>query len=155
MYIQKRKQKYIKVSMQYILSQYSALLHIYLFIYRQSHIYSRIASALVMDQFAWSREEAIRYLGIAMATGGVAAGLVFMTVIPLTKKYDNRIVLLVFGLIPFLVGKLVILPMGTNKPIIANVTNINGNYHKHKSRRILMSLRYFLYIRSIYMTHSF
>ena len=89
-----------------------------------------------MDQFAWSREEAIRYLGIAMATGGVAAGLVFMTVIPLTKKYDNRIVLLVFGLIPFLVGKLVILPMGTNKPIIANVTNINGKYHKDYPRQI-------------------
>ena len=90
-----------------------------------------------MDQFAWSREEAIRYLGIAMATGGVAAGLVFMTVIPLTKKFDNRIVLLFFGLIPFLVGKLVILPMGTNKPIIANVTNINGKYYKHWKRQIL------------------
>ena len=87
-----------------------------------------------MDQFAWSREEAIRYLGIAMATGGVAAGLVFMTVIPLTKRYDSRIVLLFFGLIPFLVGKLVILPMGTSKPLIANVTNINGEYHKQWSR---------------------
>ena len=87
-----------------------------------------------MDQFAWSREEAIRYLGIAMATGGVAAGLVFMTVIPLTKKFDSRIVLLFFGLIPFLVGKLVILPMGTSKPLIANVTNINGEYHKQWSR---------------------
>ena len=87
-----------------------------------------------MDQFAWSRDEAIRYLGIAMATGGVAAGLVFMTVIPLTKKFDNRIVLLFFGLIPFLVGKLVILPMGTSKPLIANVTNINGEYHKQWSR---------------------
>ena len=79
-----------------------------------------------MDQFAWSREEAIRYLGIAMATGGVTAGLVFTTVIPLTKRFDNRKILLFCGIIPFIVGKLVILPMGNKYPQIANTTISDG-----------------------------
>ena len=79
-----------------------------------------------MDQFAWSREEAIRYLGIAMATGGVTAGVIFTTVIPLTKRFDNRKILLICGLVPFLIGKLVILPMGTTYPKIKNKNITNG-----------------------------
>ena len=77
-----------------------------------------------MDQFAWSREEAIRYLGIAMATGGITSGVIFTTVIPLTKRFDNRKILLICGLIPFLIGKLVILPMGTTYPQLKNSTTI-------------------------------
>ena len=80
-----------------------------------------------MDQFAWSREEAIRYLGIAMATGGITAGLVFTTVIPLTKRFDNRKILLFCGVIPFIIGKLVILPMGNTYPKMKeNITNALG-----------------------------
>ena len=80
-----------------------------------------------MDQFAWSREEAIRYLGITMATGGITAGIVFTTVIPLTKRFDNRKILLFCGIIPFLIGKLVILPMGSTYPQMKeNVTITEG-----------------------------
>ena len=80
-----------------------------------------------MDQFAWSREEAIRYLGITMSTGGITAGIVFTTVIPLTKRFDNRKILLFCGIIPFLIGKLVILPMGSTYPQMKeNVTITEG-----------------------------
>ena len=80
-----------------------------------------------MDQFGWSREEAIRYLGIAMATGGITAGLIFTIAIPHTKRFDNRKTLILCGVIPFIVSKLVILPMGnTYPPRIHNETNDDG-----------------------------
>ena len=80
-----------------------------------------------MDQFGWSREEAIRYLGIAMATGGITAGFIFTLAIPHTKKFDNRNTLILCGIIPFIISKLVILPMGnTYPPRIHNETNDDG-----------------------------
>ena len=81
-----------------------------------------------MDQFGWSREDTIRNLGIAMATGGITAGLIFTIAIPHTKKFDNRKTLLFCGIIPFIISKLVILPMGdTYPPFVHNETNHDGN----------------------------
>ena len=42
-----------------------------------------------MDQFGWSREDTIRNLGIAMATGGITAGIIFTIAIPHTKRFDK------------------------------------------------------------------
>lgn len=92
-------------------------------------IFFRICSALVMDQYAWSREEAIRYLGITMATGGIVAGVCFTTVVPLTKRFDSRVVLLGAGIIPFIVAKLVILPIGNEYPqMYQNITHDDGKF---------------------------
>ena len=80
-----------------------------------------------MDQFGWSREDTIRNLGIAMATGGITAGIIFTIAIPHTKRFDNRKILIFCGIIPFIIGKLVILPMGnTYPPRIHNETNHDG-----------------------------
>ena len=82
-----------------------------------------------MDQFAWSREDTIRYLGINMAAGGIAAFVCFTTILPLTKRFDSRIILLVGGLIPFAIGKLVMIPMGNEYPqMYQNITHNDGKF---------------------------
>lgn len=76
-----------------------------------------------MDQWGWSREEAVRYLGITMAAGGLIGGTCFALIGPLAKRFDERKLLVFAGLVPLVVGKIVVLPMGREyPPIYQNVT---------------------------------
>jgi len=82
----------------------------------------------VMDQFAWSRQEAVLYLGITNAAGGVMGGLVFTLIGPLSKRYDERKLLIFWGLLPLVISKIILFPMGATYPqmsgtfTVANVT---------------------------------
>ncbi len=40
-----------------------------------------------MDQFAWTKKEALKYMGILMAIGAVIACATFVAIGPLCKRY--------------------------------------------------------------------
>ena len=69
-----------------------------------------------MDQWAWTRQEAVRYLGIQMACGALVGVTCFGLIGPLAKRFDDRKLLIFVGLIPLIIGKAIMIPMGSQYP---------------------------------------
>ena len=78
-----------------------------------------------MDQWAWTRQQAVRYLGINMACGALVGVTCFGCIGPLAKKFDDRKLLIFIGLIPLIIGKIVLIPMGSNKPLYIDPQGIS------------------------------
>ena len=74
----------------------------------------RIMTPLAIDQWGWSKEDAIMYLGITMAAGGILSGMCFATIGPLAKKFDERVLLLFAGLVPMILGRICMFPLGSD-----------------------------------------
>ena len=80
-----------------------------------------------MDMWAWTRQEAVLYLGINMACGALVGVTCFALIGPLARRFDDRKLLIFLGLIPLLIGKIIMLPMGKEYPQIkGNFTDSDG-----------------------------
>ncbi|CAB3367038.1 Hypothetical predicted protein [Cloeon dipterum] len=86
---------------------------------------------IVMDQFAWTNEEAVYYMGIVMAVGAIIS----VTVIALLKfvcKYISEANLVIYGGFLFMfIGRLAYIPWGDAPPQLQfshehNLTNAVG-----------------------------
>ena len=78
---------------------------------------------MAMDQWGWTRQEAVQYLGITMAVSGIFGGLCFASIGPLAKRIDERKLLICLGLIPLIASRLVCVPMSSAyPPMYKNVT---------------------------------
>ena len=73
---------------------------------------------LAIHQWGWSQEDALAYLGVIMAVGGVLSGLCFATIGPLAKIFDERVLLLFAGITPMIIGRVIMFPMGSEYPLI-------------------------------------
>ena len=71
---------------------------------------------LAIDLWGWTEEDAILYLGITMACGGVLSGICYGSIGPLAKKFDERFLLLSAGLIPMIIGRVCMFPLGSEYP---------------------------------------
>lgn len=49
-----------------------------------------LATSLTMDQFAWSKRQALEYMGALMSAGAVLACVTFAAIGPLTKLFEER-----------------------------------------------------------------
>ncbi len=73
---------------------------------------------MAIDQWGWSEEDAILYLGITMVCGGILSGLCFAMIGPLSKMFDERLLLLFAGIVPMIIGRIIMFPMfGTDYPV--------------------------------------
>lgn len=72
-----------------------------------------------MDQFAWTKEQALWYMGILMAVGGVIACVTFVLIGPLCRRFDEVQVLLWGGFFLMVVGRALHIPMGSEPPQMA------------------------------------
>ena len=78
---------------------------------------------MAIDQWGWTEEDTILYIGITMAAGGVLAAFCFAAIGPLSKRFNEKLLLIFVGIIPLIVGRLVMMPMGSTKPpFIGNIT---------------------------------
>ncbi|KAL0880526.1 hypothetical protein ABMA27_002919 [Loxostege sticticalis] len=78
-----------------------------------------LASSLTMDQFAWSKRQALEYLGALMSAGAVLACLTFALISPLTKFFEERALLLWGGFLLTGVASLLCIPWGPGPPPLA------------------------------------
>ncbi|XP_005069739.1 major facilitator superfamily domain-containing protein 8 [Mesocricetus auratus] len=78
-------------------------------------LFETILTPLTMDMYAWTQEQAVLYDGIILAALGVEAVVVFMGVKLLSKKIDERAILL-GGLVVVWVGFFILLPWGNQFP---------------------------------------
>ena len=70
-----------------------------------------IGTPLAMQQLQWTESQAIRNLGIIMSCGAVASLLCYASIPPLTKKFDERKVYLILGLLPMFLARIVMMPI--------------------------------------------
>ena len=82
--------------------------------------------------WAWTRQEAVRYLGINMACGALVGVTCFAMIGPMAKRFDDRKLLIFMGLIPLIIGKAIMIPMGSTTPLYIDPKGIlgpsSGNY---------------------------
>lgn len=78
-----------------------------------------------MDQFAWTKKEALFNMGLVMAAGGLIACVTFFLIGPLCRRFDERKVLIYCGFLLMVVGRLVHIPWGDGPPKMAlNATEL-------------------------------
>ena len=77
-----------------------------------------LTSTLAMDQWGWKPETAIENMGfITMGAGGLGV-IVFSTIGPLSKRFDERTLLMFLGILPMLVGRVIMFPFyGDHPPV--------------------------------------
>lgn len=87
-----------------------------------------LGTSLTMDQFAWTKAEALYYMGILMSVGAVVACVTFVVINPLCKRFEESKVLLWGGFFFMVVGRALYIPWGNQPPIIAEeITDAQQN----------------------------
>ena len=96
-----------------------------------------------MDQWAWTRQEAVRYLGIQMACGALVGVTCFGLIGPLAKRFDDRKLLIFVGLIPLIIGKAIMIPLGSQYPkyIDSNGEDIYYDFYLSHNFKLIKRLQ--------------
>jgi len=75
-----------------------------------------LTSTLAMDQWGWDPEAAVENMGfVTMGAAGLGA-IVFSMIGPLSKRFDERLLLFVLGIIPMLIGRMIMFPIPSLAP---------------------------------------
>uniref|UniRef100_A0A6M2DTX9 Putative transporter/transmembrane protein n=1 Tax=Xenopsylla cheopis TaxID=163159 RepID=A0A6M2DTX9_XENCH len=92
-----------------------------------------LGTSLTMDQFAWTKSQALYYMGVVMSVGAVVACVTFAAIGPLCKIFEERKVLLWGGFFLMVLGRAVYLPYSNQKltimddeDVYMNSTFLNG-----------------------------
>merc|ERR550525_807576 len=76
-----------------------------------------LTSTLAMDQWAWKPETAVENMGFVTMGAAAVGVLVFSMIGALSKRFDERWLLLLAGILPMLLGRAVMLPIpGVSHP---------------------------------------
>ncbi|KAJ2951313.1 hypothetical protein O0L34_g5715 [Tuta absoluta] len=87
-----------------------------------------LATSLTMDQFAWSKRQALEYMGALMSAGALVACATFALIGPLTKCFEERALLLWGGFLLTGLASVFCIPWGPGPPPLAplNATEAGG-----------------------------
>lgn len=72
-----------------------------------------------MDQFAWTKAEALYYVGVLMSVGAFIACIAFCLISPLSKRYKEGNVVIWGGFFLMVVGRLIFMPYRGDIPKLA------------------------------------
>lgn len=78
-----------------------------------------LGTPLTMEQFAWTKTEALKNMAIIMTIGGAIACVTFLMISPLCKKFREGQVLIVGGFLLMVLGRIVHIPYGNVMPKLA------------------------------------
>lgn len=78
-----------------------------------------LATALTMDQFAWTKKEALENMAYIMTAGGFIACAIFLAISPLCKRFKESDVLIYGGFFIMILGRLAHIPYGSEIPRLA------------------------------------
>ncbi|KAM3955688.1 CLN7/MFS domain-containing 8 [Aphomia sociella] len=78
-----------------------------------------LATSLTMDQFAWSKKQALEYMGALMSAGAIVACATFALIGPLTKVFEERGLLLWGGFLLTGLASVLCIPWGPGPPPLA------------------------------------
>lgn len=81
-----------------------------------------IATPLVTDQYGLEDEKGVFYVSIALSTAGFLSIFIFLFASKITKKYDERKIMIILGFIPVVIGVFLHYPMGNTDIVTSNCT---------------------------------
>jgi len=70
-----------------------------------------IMTKLAMDQWGWNEQDAIQRMGYVIMGAGAISVVIFAVIGPLSKRFDERTLLLVCGIVPMILGRVVMFPL--------------------------------------------
>ncbi|XP_058458938.1 major facilitator superfamily domain-containing protein 8-like isoform X5 [Malaya genurostris] len=79
-----------------------------------------LLSPIALDQFGWTNEESLFYLGILMTAGALISCILFLVLDPLCKRFSEIGVLVYGAMLALFLSQLLMIPVGT-KPITAYI----------------------------------
>lgn len=95
-----------------------------------------------MDQFGWSKKEAMYYMGILMSVGGVVACITFAVITPLCKRFPEYAVMVWGGFFFMVLGRFVTIPWGSTLAPLA--IPLNGmKFYKNKNIEVNHVFKFF------------
>ncbi|XP_078261411.1 major facilitator superfamily domain-containing protein 8 isoform X1 [Rhinoraja longicauda] len=97
-------------------------------------IFETIATPLTMDMYAWTGNQAVLYNGLLMVGAGVESIAVFMAIKFLSKRIEDR-QLLLGGFVLIFVGFFILLPWGNQYPQIQWAELKNGSNYSSAERK--------------------
>lgn len=77
-----------------------------------------LATSLTMDQFAWTKAEALYYMGIIMSVGSILAIVTFALIGPLCKWFPETKVMIYGGFLFMVLGRAVYIPWGSEPALV-------------------------------------
>lgn len=77
-----------------------------------------IGVPFVSDQYGWDDDKAVTYVGIFLCIGGFGMMILFYLSTVLAKIIDERIVLILFGIVPISLGCILFMPFGHNEMVL-------------------------------------
>ena len=70
-----------------------------------------MGTPLCMDNFGWTEQDTVLYFGIIMACNGVVTLLLSWSIGPISKRFDERKLVIFVGILGFTLGRFLILPI--------------------------------------------
>lgn len=92
--------------------------------YYQTFIF-RTISPIALDQFSWSHEESLYYLGILLTVGTLCSCLIYLLLPYLSKKCNEHNVFVYFAILRIFLSQVMMIPTGQHKP--ESSVSVNGN----------------------------
>lgn len=77
-----------------------------------------LGTPVIMDQFAWSKGESLKYMGILMSVGAFLAILTFAGLAPLSKIFSEVKIMIWGGFLLMVIGRAVYIPWGSEPPLV-------------------------------------
>lgn len=79
---------------------------------------------MTMDQYAWSRAEALHYVGLIMTAGAILSSSTIFVIPALCRTFSERNVLIFGGFLPMALGRSLFIPfLGGSTPKMAEPLN--------------------------------
>jgi MFS transporter, ceroid-lipofuscinosis neuronal protein 7 len=90
-----------------------------------------LGTPLTMEQFAWTKSEALANMAYVMGAGGIIACVTFVAISPLCKKFKENYVLIIGGFFLMVLGRIAHIPYGSQFAKLAvdrEFTHLNGTF---------------------------
>ncbi|XP_052872164.1 major facilitator superfamily domain-containing protein 8-like [Anopheles cruzii] len=88
-------------------------------------------SPLSLDQFGWSHEESLYYLGILLTAGTVFSCVIFLLLPQLCERYSEHNVFLLFAMFPLFLSQALMVPIGNDSVPMQHPANGTGSAVLH------------------------
>merc|ERR1711935_593289 len=87
-----------------------------------------ILTKLAMDQWGWESDVAIQRMGFVIMGAGGMSIFVFAAIGPLSKRFDERTLLIALGILPMILGRVIMFPIPgqPNPPLKQSVDCFEG-----------------------------
>lgn len=91
-------------------------------------LFFRLGTPVSMDQFGWSHDKAITNVGLTMIISSVVSTSIFFLIPYLARKIDERVLLLGFGIVPMIIGRLFFFPFSGDSPPMRTLGCVDNNH---------------------------